>query len=268
MMNLLRADIYAMLRGKTLYITFGLLFLFNSLMIILQVVGSDVTIGIHLEGIDGLDAAVLNQAFNGMNSAAYLFTQTNNMAFFLLALIILASAPIFSQGTVKNDIAWGISRTKLYVAKLINATGLCILMVICYVGTGMALATALQGWGGAVPDGYWVIFLQTLGAQTLMLMALTCIGVFLMFTFKRVSVVNGVYIAFCLVPAILVLSMLESNINVAWLLEFDIMLGIGRLGFFSQLDTRSISIMLGISAFYIFAATFAGILLFRRAEIK
>jgi ABC-2 type transport system permease protein len=99
MMNMIRADIYAMTRGKGLYITFGLIFLLNILLINAQGSG---TIGIHFsDGTLGVEAQELG--FDGIMSVVLLYTNMSNMMFFLLPLIILASAPIFTHGTVKEN---------------------------------------------------------------------------------------------------------------------------------------------------------------------
>jgi len=267
MMNIIRADIYAILRGKALYITFGLIFLLVSLVVGAQA-ANGVNIGINLASIDEVGVVMPDIEFDGMRSVTLLYTQMNNMIWFLLPLILVASAPTFTHGTIKNDIAWGVSRAKLYFAKLIIAIGLCVLMVLFYMGVGMALATALFGWGGAASDGFWLNVFQTLSAQTFMLIALTCIGIFCVFTFRRTSIVNGIYIAFCLVPTMVILLLVDVNPNVARLLDFDVMLGISRLGFLSQLETSAILTTLGVGVFYIFAATIGGIALFKRTELK
>ena len=263
MSNMIRADIYAIIRGKALYVTFGLIFLLHVLLIATQSPG---VVIVGVAGDFGLEAPEVG--FDGIRSASLLYTQMHTMAFFLLALIILTATPIFTNQTVKNDIAWGISRTKLYLSKLIIAASLCILMVVFYIGVGMGFATLLHGWGGTTPDGFWLSLFQTVGAQLLLLISMTCIGVFLIFTSKRTAIVNGAYIAFCLIPAMILTFLASQSFNVARLLELDIMSGINRLGFLSQLETGSIFTILGVGVVYIVVTTVFGIILFKKAEIK
>ncbi|MCL2249427.1 MAG: hypothetical protein FWC13_09160 [Oscillospiraceae bacterium] len=263
MSNIIRADIYSIVRGKALYVTFALIMIFHIITIGTQSAG-----GITIGGAGNLGMEIPEVGFDGIRSASFLYSQMDTMAFFLLPLIILAAAPIFSNQTVKNDIAWGISRTKLYMSKLAIAIGLCVLMVLFHMGVGMAFATLLHGWGGITPDGFWLGLLQTVGAQLVMLIALTCIGAFLIFTFRRTAIVNGAYIAFYLIPSMLLSFFHSQGFNVTRLLDFDIMSGINRLGFLSQLETYSILTILGVGAAYIVVTTVAGIILFKRAEIK
>ena len=263
MSNIIRADIYAIMRGKALYITFGLIFMLHVLLIGTQ------SAGIVIVGVAGdFGVEMPEVGFDGIRSASLLYTQMHTMVFFLLSLIILTATPIFTNQTVKNDIAWGISRTKLYLAKLTIAIASCIIMVIFYIGVGMTFATLLHGWGGTTPDGFWLGLFQTVGAQLLLLIAMTCIGVFLIFTSKRTAIVNGAYIAFALIPAMILSFLASQGFNVARLLELDIMSGINRLGFLSQLETGSILTILGVGVAYIVVTTVFGIILFKKAEIK
>ncbi|MCL2499461.1 MAG: ABC transporter permease [Defluviitaleaceae bacterium] len=263
MMNIIRADIYAIIRSKGLYVTFTVLLLF-----ILMSIGTQTAGAIHFGGVweEGLELAELN--FTGINSAQALYTSTDALFFFILALSLIAAIPIFKHGTVKNDLAWGISRTKLYLSKLFVAAVLCVLWFILYIGLGMLLATVLSGFGGPVPEGYWLNLFQTLGAQLVILLALTCVGVFLSFTFKRSGAVNGIFIAFCLVPGLVLMMFMEAGYTLGKILEFDMLVAVSRLGYHNQLDAQAIATMLGVGMFYIIASTVGGIALFKRAEIK
>ena len=264
MMNIIRADMYAILRGKAVYITFGALLLLHVLVIGTQGIG-----GINFIGVEGANNFEMPDiGFDGARSAALLYTRTDNTIFFMLPLIILAAAPIFTFGTVKNDVAWGICRTKLYLSKLIVSLGLCVLLMLLYMGAGMLLATVLNGFGGPVPSEYWINLFQTVGAQLFMMFAVTCFGVFLVFTSKNTTIATSLYIGIFIIPSMVIMLLLDAGVNVIWLLDFDLMMGVNRLGFFDQLETRTILTTLGVGAGYILVTTMGGIALFRRAEIK
>ena len=270
MLNLFRADIYRIIRGKALYITLAVLLAFNLLMII--------TLNIFQTGVvdlgydDELAAAAMAEiqamSLDGVRVPEILTGNMENLVFFLLPLIIIVAAVIFSHGTVKNDIAWGLSRTKLYMSKLLLSFAFSFLLLLAYIGTGMLVATMLNGFGAPAPDGHWVNLLQVLGAQLFMLLAMVSIGVFLVFTTKRVAAVNGIFIAFILVPA-LVIALLElANPDLSWLYDFDMTYNINRLANLRYLETREILQALGLGMFYLLATTIGGMVLFRRAEIK
>ena len=263
MMNIIRADVYAIVRGKALYITMGAMLLLHILVIGVQTTG-----GVNFSGIEGFAMEMPDIGFDGLRSAALLYTRTDNTAFFLLPLIVLAAAPIFTFGTVKNDVAWGICRTKLYLAKLLISVVLCVFMLVFYMGTGMGMATVLNGFGGPVPEGFWLNMFQVLGAQLFLLLAMTCVGVFLIFWTKNTAAAISIFISLWAVPTVVVLYLHNAGWDVLWLLDFDLFIGVNRLGFLSQLETRSIVTILSAGAAYIVFTTLGGIALFRRAEIK
>jgi len=269
MRNIIRADLYAIKRGKALYITFGLVLLLNILLIIATHSGGGIHIGFTIDAAAVAEMANAPQIeLNGIQMLVRMYSEMDNLMYFLLPLVLVAAAPIFKHGTVKNDIAWGISRTKLYFSKLTVAVGLCLMLVLFHMGTGTLIATVIFGWGGAVPDAFWSTALLTIGAQTFMLLALTCIGVFLVFTFKRTAMVNGAYLAFLFVPPVLLSIFHEIGFDISRVMNFDMMLGMGQLSALRQLDTGDIIMTLGMGAFYILATILGGLALFKRAEIK
>ena len=263
MMNIFRADLYRIVRGVGLYVTFGIVLLLHFMVIGLQSVG-----GVNFGAVDELGIVIPEFGFDGLGSAELLYTRTDNLVFLLIPLILMASSHLFEHKTVKNALAWGASRTRLYLSKLVLALVLCAALLLFYISTGMLFATALHGFGGPVPDGYWLNLLQTLGAQFVLMSAFTCLGTFLMFMTKSPGAVIGALIAIALVPTTVITTLLMAGFDAIWLLDFDLMFGINRLGFINQLETRTILTFLAASTVYIAASTVGGIMLFRRADIK
>ena len=62
---------------------------------------------------------------------------------------------------------------------------------------------------------------KTCFAQFFLLVALNSVGVFLTFTSKRTAIVNGAYIAFCLVPTIIIVALMNSLFEFARVIESD-----------------------------------------------
>ena len=266
MTNIIRADIYRILRGKAIYITFAALLALNILVVATSqqgVIGANMG---ELEESLGYDAESIQ--FDGLHIAEVLYTGMDNIVYFLLPLFILVAAPMFSHGTIKNGLSCGMSRTKLYFSKLLLGSGLTLLMLLFYMATGILLATMLHGYGGATPDGYWLNIVKTCSAQLFLLLALNCVGTFLVFTSKRTAVVNGVYIAFCLVPAIVVMALMNASPDFIKLYDYDLLGNIRKLGYMSALKTPDFIKAFATGAFYIAASTIGGIALFKRAEIK
>jgi len=267
MMNIFRADIYRILRGKAIYITFAVLLLMNVLMV---VTSEPASIGITIGEEE--DPAVYEQTesliFNGLNIAEVLYTSAVNLAYFLLPLFAVAATPMFSHGTVKNGLSCGMSRTKLYFSKLLLCSVLSLLMVLIYMSSGILIATILRGYGGTPPGGYWLNIVKTCSAQLFLLLALNSVGVFLTFTSKRTSIVIGTYIAFCLVPTIIIVALMNISQDFIKMLDYDLLSNIEKLGYMEALTTPDFVKAFATGAFYIIVPTIAGITLFKRAEIK
>ena len=265
MMNMIRADIYRITRGRAIYVTLFLLLVLNVL-----VIGPGLVSGVNFGNTwDDMGIIAPMLGLDGMGSAALLYTRMDNIVFFLLPLVYAVAMPIFDNCTVKNDIGWGMSRNKMYMSKLILSAGLCVFMLVFYMGTGMLMATVLRGFGGPAPAGYWVNLFQTLGAQLFAMLAVTCLAVFLIFTTKSGGAVTGIFIAFFFVPTMVIMLLAEIfNPDMLRLLDFMLMFSINRLGFFDQLGTRDIVTALGVAALHIIVCTVGGLALFKRAEIK
>ena len=265
MINIIRADIYRILRGKALYITSVILMALNVMVIGTMTVG-----GINFGNTwDDLGIVAPYLGFDGLGSAALLYTRMDNMIFFLLPLVYMTAMPLFNDSTIKNDIACGVSRTKIYMSKLTLSAVLCILLVVFYMGTGMLLATVLRGFGGPAPAGYWLSLFQTLGAQLFVMLAVTCFTVFLIFTTRCGAVVNSVFVAYFLVPPMIIITLMNAvSPRFVRLFDFVLTFSINRLGFFDQLSAGDILTALGVGAAHILACTVGGIALFMRAEIK
>ena len=268
MMNLIRADVYKIVRGKALYITFAVLLV----MIILNVTTGAAMITIVAE--DGGVMAPLGIEIYGepdgfAGAIIAIFSSMEQLVFVLLSFVMLVSIPIFSSGTVKNDIVRGVSRTKLYLSKLIICGALCVLMYLIYLGVGMLTYVMANGLGSPVPAGFWTTLIQAAGAQLFILLAISCVGLFLVFTTKRNGMVIGIYMAFFLLPTMLLnlLSLFNADLALA-LVNLDMTTSVSRMGFFSQLETREILTVLGVGAGYILVSTILGLSFFRKAEIK
>jgi len=267
MRNLIRADVYKIVRGKALYITFAVLLLYIIMTIVTEAIvigfvdtyGQTAPIGIErYESVDGVVSAL-----------GVLFSSMETLIFILLSLILLVVAPIFASGAVKNDIARGVSRTKLYFSKMVICAVLCVLMYAFYLSIGTLAYLLTNGFGSPVPVDFWGTMLQTVGAQLLLFFAITCFGLFLIFTLKRSGMVIGIFLAAMLLPHVLlnVLTMVNSDLA-SILANFDLPASIGRLGFLNQLEISAILTMLGVGILYIVASTIFGLASFRKAEIK
>jgi len=265
MMNLIRADFYRIRKSWVIYATFAVALIASiGLIVLVHLTEPPIRGTFNLNGVDIIVPTIIN----GVNGIGFLM----QIPHFLLTILVLplvfcVAVPIFTDKTVKNDIAFGMSRTKLYASKLIEMAILITLLFLLYVGAGTLLATIIGGFG-AVSPGFWASLLQALGLQLFLLISLGCLAIFLGLAIKKPAVLTELYFVFILLPTIIAIIAALININLSWLLHFDLMSNIHRAGSLIQIDAYNILIILGAGAAWMALSSAAGIAMFRKAEIK
>jgi len=251
MMNLIRADFYRIRKSWVTYMPFAALLLLHIVMIGGSVIQANVP-------ADASGLLYVEQLLP--------FTQL----FFLLGMIpfvFCVSVPSFADGTMKNDISWGMSRTRLYISKLLVLMILAVLLYVFYIGFGLVIATALYGFGN-LTMGYWMNVLQAMGAQTVAVLAVCSLMMFLSFLLKKPYVLTEALAGILLIPMVINMIAAWFNADLSWILYFDLVSTIERFASFGLLDGRMILIGFGVVAVWFTASFLAGITLLRKAEIK
>ncbi len=262
-MNIIRADLYRLVRSKGLYITIGIYLFF----IIMQALASSVgTMGVQTELPSEQGVAPL--VFTGMTAPFEMMKAGDNLLFFLLPFIIFIGAADFSSGTAKNVLANGVNRTKYYLSKLISTSVVCFFLMLIMVVISMICGTIKNGFGGAFDADYMMKLAKPFFSQLLLCLGVNSFGIFIAFITKRTAAVNGIYIAFCTVPLLIAAMLTELSSKFDVLAKFDVITNIRMLADFEALAAEDIVRALAIGAFYILAGTIGGICLFRRSEIK
>lgn len=262
MLNMMKAEIYRLVRGKTIYITAAIL-----VALVVLMVCTDGSVGVSISS-DAFPAGAEMAESGGIAAVRKCLGYTDNLIYFMIPLFMSVSMTMFTCGTIKNDIASGVSRTQLYLSKLILSVGMCVVLIFFYVLIAFLGGTIFQGGVGDLTQSNILSILKTLGAQGVILFAFTAIGVFLSFVVRRSAAVSGGYIAFSIVPVLLIVILSESNTRLLEYLKYDLT---GCMKLFAYIDSvSSADILRGVitGAAYIFVTTLAGIMIFRRSEIK
>jgi len=266
MMNMIRADLYRITRSWVVYVTFAVAIAASIALIIIWASAGPGT-GEPVN-FNGMYIIVPTGTVNGMDSIGLLM----QFPHFLLTILILpltfcVAVPIFSDKTVKNDIAFGMSRIKLYVSKLVEMAILITLLLLLYVGVGTLLATILGGFG-TVAAGLWISMLQALGLQLFILVALGCLAIFLALAIKKPTVLTELYFVLILVPVIIAVIASLLDVDIFWILRFDLMANVHLAGSIFFTNAHDALVILGVGATWMAIASIAGIVMFHRAEIK
>jgi|GEM_PF-745633 len=213
MLNMIRSDIYRLLRHKGIWILTAIIIGYAAFIIVPQSI-SDISMPL----VYTPDAVM-----NGINSTISLFGGAVWFMLFLVPIVTILCGQIFQDSTVKNEVSYGFSRTKIYVTRLIEVTMMVIIFYTLYIAFGMGLATVLNGWGGPASPVFWTSTLSIFGLQLLNAIATSWIGIFLIFTIKSGYVFTEVYIGVMFLPQVIWSLLSVTGLNLGWLLYFDLM---------------------------------------------
>jgi len=239
MLNIIRADLYRLLHGKAIYITYALLF-----------------VGIATGSLLSEYPAPL-----------VITTQITLVIPFILAIIYAVCAPDFNTAAIKNTIANGSSRSFLYVARLVLSFLLSELLYLL----GIAVNFAAEFVSPAPPEmaytGSSATLLTSIGAQSFMILAMVAAGCAIIFITQRGAVLNAVFLAL-FIGASAVLTVLSFN-GAEWIVTYDFTYTMGLFAAqFGSLEQAALIKGLALGAFYLLASTLLGVVLFCRSEIK
>ena len=269
MMSIIRADLYRITRGKSLFVAFAIVALLSAAFIVALAI-SDSELPIMEGSVLRVDTAaeVQTLALTGANAIAALFALSSFNIMFLIPLFMVVAGHVFQDGTAKNEVTWGTSRTKIYVARMITVAVLCVIQLAIFVGVGATIATALRGFG-ETPDGWLVShFLAPFAAQSFMFIAAGLFGIFLVFMIKGSFVVVEVFGFAMFGASFLTMILAMSGADVSPILRIDMMHQIALLANVASMETGDILGALGLGAAWLVIPAAIGIYRFRTAEIK
>jgi len=295
MLNIIKADIYRITRGMGLYITISMFIAFMLLMTFSMGQGS---VGVDIDQIENPDQYSETTLDNGETVLIYdpgvidingylapfvLASSMDNAIWFILPFLVFFITSDFANGAVKNLLSSGSSRLKYYGAKIILMTGVTIAVWLLYILIPIVTATIWRGFGSKSDEYYlWEVFniyppranflwevLKIYLPQLFLMYAITFIGMFIAFAFKRTAALNTLYIVAMLAPA--VVSFIVNGYNKKLgelLLKWNITTNIQMFGYPNGAVPPSLPRSLILGSVVIAAGALGGILLFRRAEIK
>lgn len=271
MMNIMRADVYRIVRGKGIYITLAILLA----VIVAQVLlGANMNAGVGsfdtLEGIDSENLTLSDFVHSptGAEAPFQVMKASSNLLYLVLPLLILIGCVDFSSGAAKNTMGSGVSRSKYYCSKLI-LTGVCsALLMLIYVLLSFLLAVAVNGFDGIFNGEFIWNVTKIFLPQLWLLLAGVCVGNFFVFAFRRSAAAIGIYIAFLLVPPIIILALSFASDWFTRLFDYELTSGINSLTNINTMSSGDIIKFLAIGAGYAAVSIIAGLAIFKKAEIK
>ncbi len=262
MINLIKSDIYRLLRSKGIYITIAFLII----LCVLQSFGMMGSIGISSSSMEGLEETV--KEITGRMTPFTMMKSNDNLLYILLPIIIFISSVDFSSGTVKNVLANGISRTCYYLSKLILSLVFCSIIVVTSILLPTVIVTILNGFGGSLDLAFVGKVINVVSVQLILLYAATSIGVFFVFVTRSTAKVNALYIAFCLAPMSVIFILISISEKFSKLLDYEMVMNIRLSAYVNSLVQEDVLRMILVGISYIFLSTFIGLIVFKKCDIK
>jgi len=260
MFNLMKAELYRVLKGKTFYITLACIIVYLLLTISSQTVG---TIGINTPEISNIIDDIL---WSGYAVSRYLIQSMNILQYFFLPIIVVVMGTDFTHATYKNTIGKGISRMQYYLTKLLIVFVICIFYSFVYISFGTLLATILYGFHGTFTAQYMKNLLQPYVLQMLIMFVLISIASAILFISKKTTACTIGYLVVPMVIQMAIAIISDSNAELgATLIKYEVLSAMSYIAY--GIMEYSVSHYLFISLAYIVITTFLGMYLFNKIDL-
>lgn len=261
MLNIIKADWYRLRNHKGIYITFVLLILF----LLLQGMGAKGHIGVATET---MNQELYAEEATGGNMILGIISSIDNQAYFLLAFIIFIAGADFSSGTIKNALASGVSRKEFFLSKLILSVVFALVIVVLSGLIPTLVTTLSNGFGGPLSKGQWSNVFKAYGLVLYMYVALSVFCLMLVFTSRRIAVVNSIYIVFCLVPMLLIVILSMINESFIKLLNYEFISNIRKIEAINLFESGDYVRVILIGSLLILMSLVTTYTFYRKSDIK
>ena len=245
MLNIIKADLFRIFKGKGIYICF--------IVVILMALVSTYSVspghlGLAVDtgnpnktedyGLTDEEILKLNETNSVtdlreilLDKVSYeldvsIISQNANLYYIFIAFVVFILCCDFSNGTIKNTVSTNISKKKYYFSKLILALGFSTILIFfnSYISYGLSLLMNGSNFVSSIPN----ITLLTI-RQLPYLYAIISVLVMLSTLTRKTAIYNGISIPLVMVFQ-LVLMMLVSLINFpSWIWNYELQTVLSRL---------------------------------------
>ena len=241
MLNIIKADLFRILKGKGIYIIIILLFLL-SLMSAYTV--SPLNVGLNVSGDTtenyGLSDEWLEKLYSVksmsetrdilINHGHYEVdvanvVHNNHMYYFFIAVVVFVLCCDFSNGTIKNTVSTNISKKKYYFSKLLLAIGLGT--IITFLNVYFAYFSNLFMNGNNFVSSLSNITLLTI-RQLPLLYAIISVLITIAVIVRKTSIYNGISIPLLMLFQLILGFMNTFNLP-KWIYNYEFETALGKL---------------------------------------
>ncbi len=235
MLNIIKADLFRIFKGKGIYIIIITLLTFAFISAYSL---SPLSMGLNLgsennPGIYGLTNEEYQELYNIknldetreflMDHGSYSLdkvnmTKNNNLYYFLIAIVILVIGCDFSNKTIKNTISTNISKKKYYFSKLILSLG--IGTVLLFINAIFCHFTNLIVNGNYFTSSISEMFTLIIKQLPLLYAIISVLFMISVLT-RKTSIYNGITIPLIILSQIILLSSINVLNLPNWIINYE-----------------------------------------------
>lgn len=279
MLNMIKADLYRILKGKAIYIALFIIIVLSLISAIGLTPGHIGMASMSNSTINIEDAEFMEQLSKARNlkdirdliksSGGYPLDQavlgTNmNLYYIFIVVVVIVLCTDFSNKSIKNTLSSAISRNKYYWSKAILIFLICTFLVL-FNNYFFYFANLLVN-GKNFASSISAIFKTTI-IQFPLIYGIISLLICFAFLFKKTASFNTISIPFIMIVQLITLGITNLlRIKIDWFYQYEIQNALGNLANNPTNQYILNCVVLGI--FYIGLFHIIGYFVFRKAEIK
>lgn len=277
MINIIKADLYRIIRGKALYIALiPIIIMILTSVISLSAghIGLSTSSNIDITDSEFMDklgkAKTLKDVRDVMKSGGEfaldkeIIGQNVNLYYIFIVFVIIILGVDFSSSTIKNTLSSAISREKYYLSKLILIMLLCTFLVLFSNYLGYFLNLLINGRKFA---SSFIDITKLTIIQMPLIYGIISLLVAFIYVFRKTAVFNAISIPFIMAVQLIVMGIINLfKIKADWFYNYEIQFALSNLAGNPTNDYIFKCILLGL--FYIIIFNMVGYYSFKKAEIK
>lgn len=272
MSKLLQADLYRILKSK-LFLAVAIIAVAFPILTVLVYLGIDKILAASADYLDGIDGSGIisggGLGLTGQYLISEAFTLSSNMGLILPIFITIFIAMDISNGTLRNKIIAGKTRTAIYFSHLFSSAIVSCTLILINVLLFMGLACLVFGYGAPFngAEAVRIVYFLITGVFTFFFSASISTAITLSIKSSAPSVIISVLAGMCLSIISSLVHSVDAGLTNKW---FCLIPTYTNSMFLASGTFGAGSFWLGILSYVIFGAAFtlAGLYFFRTKDIK
>ena len=185
MISLLKADLYRILKSKLTYISLAVMLLFPIVMVLLYYF-LDLILVSQMADAEA-EAMQITTLLSGRSLLSSVYSITQNAGLVVVVFGTIFISMDVSNGTLRNKITVGHSRSKIYLSHFLATSIYNVVMITAYALMTFLCACAILKYGKQIDAAEFKFLAQWLLAGTVMFIWIASLASFFMLVFKNVA---------------------------------------------------------------------------------